>query len=131
MKSLTDDLIENIVQGDEFKALLPDGYHAIRGPGGYVLMPNELSVEEWKQQQDDGAHIKAKTEAEEIKAGLDNKRGRESNSLEEVRAKDPHDRNGAQDNAQIRDITAQAATEANIRADEKAFDELFPELEKG
>ncbi len=108
MKSLHDSLIVALDGEEKLEASIPAGCHAISGPGGYIVMPDELSVEEWE--------------------------ARQNNSKTDKGVKSPHRRNVANKDAKIdgkvaTDITESAPTEASIRADEAAFDELFPDLE--
>ena len=51
MKTLRDDLIDTMQGEDELIASLPPGTHAIQGPGGYIVMPDELTVQEWEARQ--------------------------------------------------------------------------------
>ena len=140
MKTLTSDLINDISEGDEFEGSIPEGYHAIKGVHattgrkGYILMPDELSIEEWEAQQDDPEHIKERQEEKaKVALGME-ERERKSNSKGQRAHKTPIGCNVANKDANVdgkvaTDITESAPTEASIRADEKAFDELFPDLE--
>ncbi len=51
MKTLRDDLIDTMQGEDELTASLPPGTYAIQGPGGYIVMPVELTVEEGEARQ--------------------------------------------------------------------------------
>ncbi len=114
MKTLTDDLINEIAQGDELQDSIPEGYHAIKGvhattgKKGFILMPDELSVDDWIKNQDKRPYQKP-----------------DSSSKSDKGVKSPHRCNAAQ----IRDITAPTPTPADEAADEAAFDKLFPDLE--
>ena len=123
MKTLVSDLINDISEGDEFEGSIPEGYHAIKGVHattgrkGYILMPDELSVEEWEARQ-----------------GKQPYKPPECNSEGQRAHKTPIGCNVAKKDAKTdgkvaTDITESAPTEASIKADEKAFDKLFPDLE--
>ena len=57
MKTLRDDLIDAMQGEGEVTASLPEGCHAIHGihaitgKKGYIVMPDELTVEEWEARQ--------------------------------------------------------------------------------
>ena len=51
MKTLTSDFLDSLQGEDKLKASLPPGTYAIQGPGGYIVMPAELTVEEWEARQ--------------------------------------------------------------------------------
>ncbi len=51
MKTLTSDFLDSLQGEDKLKASLPPGTYAIQGPGGYIVMPDELTVEEWEARQ--------------------------------------------------------------------------------
>ena len=108
MKSLHDSLIVALDEEEKLEASMPAGCHAISGPGGYIVMPDELTVEEWETRQNKRPYEKP-----------------ECNSRMGKGEETPHRCNAAQ----IRDITAPTPTSADEAADEKAFNELFPELE--
>ncbi len=135
MKSLHDSLIVALDEEEKLEASIPVGCHAISGPGGYIVMPDELTVEEWEARQDDPERIKAR-QKEKAKVALDmEEREQKSNSKGQRAHKTPNNRNVANKGAKIdgkvaTDITESAPTEASIKADEKAFDKLFPDLEK-
>ncbi len=134
MKSLHDSLIVALDEEEKLEASIPVGCHAISGPGGYIVMPDELTVEEWEARQDDPEHIKARQEEKARIARDMEAREAKSNSKGQRAHKTPIERNVADKDAKIdgkvaTDITESKETEASIRADEKAFDELFPDLE--
>ena len=49
--SLREGLISAIEGEDKLKASLPPGTYAIQGPGGYIVMPGELTGKEWEARQ--------------------------------------------------------------------------------
>ncbi len=124
MKSLHDSLIVALDGEEKLEASIPVGCHAISGPGGYIVMPDELTVEEWEARQDDPECIKAR-QKEKARIARDME-ARQNSSKSDKGAKDPKRCNGAQ----IRDISAPTPTPADEAADEAAFDKLFPDLEK-
>lgn len=52
MQTLKDNLLAALEGEDELKASLPPNTYAIQGPGGYVVMPDELTVAEWEAGQE-------------------------------------------------------------------------------